>query len=124
MAPLVTGAAALVPVPRALLRRWRYGVDPAHELTWAVASLTGVPVVDALASDWWHPARAGVATRRRGVPRLRRRRPVPPAAVLVDDVLTTGATLTAAAAALDGARMRAVVATASPGTARVFPGSI
>ncbi len=35
------GAGALVPVPRARLRRWRYGVDPAVELARALGRVLG-----------------------------------------------------------------------------------
>ncbi len=53
------GAGALVPVPRARLRHWRYGVDPAVELARALGRLLRLPVVPALAPEWWHRRRAG-----------------------------------------------------------------
>ena len=113
MAPGVPpDAAALVPVPRARARRWRYGVDPAAELARCLGRALGLPVVAALVPAWWHRRRAGPAGARRGVPRFRCVRQAPAAAVLVDDVVTTGATLRAAAAALGGPRA-AVTATAA-----------
>lgn len=111
---LPAGAAALVPVPRARLRLWRYGVDPALELASALGRTTGLPVARALAPSWWHRRRAGAGGVERGMPRFRKRACVPAGAVLVDDVVTTGATLAAAAAALGGP-LPAVTATAAPG---------
>jgi len=116
---LPPGAGALVPVPRARLRRWRYGVDPAVELARALGRACSLPVVTALAPEWWHRRRAGLAGARRGLPRFRLVRGVPAGAVLVDDVVTTGATLRAAAAALGGP-CAAVTATTALGT-RALP---
>jgi len=93
---------ALVPVPRVLARRWRYGIDPAPELAAAVGALTGVPVVPALRAGWWHHRRAGRSGSSRDVPRFRSAFEAPAGAVLVDDVVTTGSTLHAAARALGG----------------------
>jgi len=113
MAILAPGASALVPVPRAVLRRWRHGIDPADELARTVALRLAVPVVRALAGELWHPRRAGTVGRRRGSPTFRRRGPIPPGAVLVDDVVTTGTTLAAARRAL-GHPLPAIVATVAP----------
>jgi len=110
------GATALVPVPRAWSRRWRYGVDPAVELARALGRVLALPVLPALAPAWWHRRRAGLAGAKRGIPRFRPVRATPAGAVLVDDVVTTGATLRAAAAALGGP-CAAVTATAAPGAA-------
>jgi len=90
-------ATALAPVPRAWLRRARYGVDPALELAGAMARITGVPLVIALQPRLWWPAHAGSDRVSRAAPRFRLIGGIPRGAVLVDDVLTTGATLRSAA---------------------------
>ena len=90
--------AALVPVPRAIMRRSRYGVDPAVVLARLIGRKAGIPVVGALRSPLWWPANAGTSRARRRAPGFFARRDVPPGSLLVDDVVTTGATLTSAAA--------------------------
>lgn len=115
MAPLVAAdAAALVPVPRATVRRIAYGVDPALELARRVGRLTGLPVVRAVAPSLWWPRHAASQLAQRRPPSFRTRRQVSGHVVLIDDVVTSGATLRGATMALDADRFTAVTAT-SPG---------
>lgn len=112
-AKLPRWAAALVPVPRARLRLWRYGIDPSLELAKAVSKVTSLPVVPALVPPWWWPPHAaGSRTERRG-PRFGALRLPPTDAVLIDDVVTSGATLAAANQALGDHVGAALVATAA-----------
>lgn len=119
VAALPPAATALVPVPRARGRRWRYGIDPARWLAQAVGRQTGLPVITALDAGWWWPRHAarGDAARSRVVFRPRAR--ADPGWVLIDDVATSGATLDAAAAALSGAVHLGLVATAPSSMRRV-----
>ena len=113
LAPLLPPA-ALVPVPRALTRRVRYGVDPALEIARRLGRLTGYPVVPMLRGPWHAPRRAGGDHRGRVRAFALSPSPIVPM-VLIDDVVTTGATLQAAAEALGVENvMMAVTANAVP----------
>lgn len=116
MAPLVPAAArSLVPIPRATVRRWRYGVDSAACLADALGTILELPVVAAFGMVFWHPRHAG---RGRNDRRPRSFRSVVAGldgAVIVDDVLTTGATLQGAVDEL-GTAIAGVTATRAGGT--------
>jgi predicted amidophosphoribosyltransferase len=101
-ASLPPGARALVPLPRAGLRRWQYGVDPASLLARSLARRTGVALVPGLGSALWWPRHAGRGRLDRVTPRFRLRHPPEPGWVFVDDVVTSGSTMLAAVAATDG----------------------
>lgn len=88
---------ALVPIPRVVVRRWRYGIDPALALATALGRRTGLPVVHSLRPRFWVRRRAGAAADPRGTPSFGLRVTAPAGSVLVDDVVTTGTTLSAAA---------------------------
>ena len=111
---------ALVPGPRAVLRVFRHGIDPAAVLAAAVARRTGLPVVDAIRPRLWWRRHAGRSRDERSAVRFTPTGSVVPRnAALVDDVLTTGATARAAAAALDGLPTLVLVATCA---SRMEPG--
>ena len=99
----------LVPVPRALSRRMKYGVDPARAIASALGRRTGAPVVDVLAHPWHTPKRAG-GDHSRTVRPFRVRRFLRFPVVVVDDVVTTGATALAAVAAIGSDLVGAVAA--------------
>ena len=99
----------LVPVPRVLTRRLRYGVVPSGELAAALAALTGGPVVRLLGGPIHAPRRAGGDHGARP-PRFRVVSPPPGGIILVDDVVTTGGTLVAAAGAIGPGRVVMAVA--------------
>ena len=105
-------ATALVPVPRARVRTWRHGIDPASWLAQSLSRRTGLPVVAALDAGWWWPRHAGRGDAARSAATLRGDGWGEPGWVLVDDVATSGATLDTAAAALGKAVHLCLVATA------------
>ncbi len=110
-------ATAVVPVPRAFVRRIVHGVDPSVELARRVARRRGIPLVPALAPALWWPRHAG---RDKGKRRLARFHggQLPEGAVLIDDVVTSGATLRGALDALGNPRpghISSVVVATSPG---------
>lgn len=109
----------LVPIPRALSRRLKYGVDPAREIAGALSRRMGVPVVDALVPHLHAPRRAG-RDHSRSVQPFRSRSVLRSQVVIVDDVVTTGATITAAVDAIGAEHVRVVVAAnAVPDTSNV-----
>ena len=108
---------ALIPIPRARLRKFQYGVDPALELAKALSSMVGIPVVRALRPGLWWPRHAGHNRRAAGA-RFHQVAAAPPGAVVIDDVVTTGRTMEAAIGSLDTAIWHGVSAT-SPGRVRV-----
>ena len=118
MAPqLPVETTALIPIPRATLRRLQYGVDPARELAKALGAIAGVPVVNTLRPALWWPRHAGHNRQARGA-RFRQVGEVPDGAAVIDDVVTTGRTMEAAIRTLDTAIWHGFSAT-SPGRVKV-----
>jgi len=99
----------LVPVPRAISRRLKYGVDPARVIAIALARRMGVPVIDGLAAPLHAPRRAG-RNHSRSVRPFRTRSPLRSPVIIVDDVVTTGATVSAAVDAIGPDMVRVVAA--------------
>ena len=114
MASGLGAVTALVPVPRVLWRRLRYGVDQSQTLAAALASQTGLPVIEALTPSIWAPRRAGRNRAGRYMRQIRARGMPDVPVALVDDVVTTGETLLAASRSLRVKPRLAVTATASP----------
>ena len=115
MAPLVPdGAQTLVPIPRVVTRRLRFGVDAAVLLATELGPLSGLPVSRALRCPLWYPRHAGRQRRFRQPPEFQAS-VVPPSPLIIDDVFTTGATVRAAIAALSGV-VGVMTATRAEGT--------
>lgn len=112
VAALPPAATALVPVPRARLRRWQHGIDPGDHLARAVGRRTGLPVVTALRPGWWWPRHAGRGDGTRSAAVFSTAAVAADGWVFIDDVATSAATIDAAAAALAGRVRLGVVATA------------
>ena len=111
----------LVPIPRAVSRRIRYGIDPALVIAQALAARSGSPVLRVLRRPWHSTQRAG-GDHRHAVSRFGVTPFENPSVILVDDVVTTGATLLAAMAALGPERVAmAVAANSALGVSTLSP---
>ena len=88
-------ALPLVPVPRALSRRMRYGIDPALSIAREVSARNGQPVIGALGAPIHARRRAG-GDHNRPPSTFRLRKSLREPVILVDDVVTTGGTILSA----------------------------
>lgn len=107
-------ATALVPIPRVLARRVKFGVDPARLLAATLGRHCGLPVITALVAPLISSHHAGRSRERRSRPVFGVRSPVEPGAVVIDDVITTGSTFNAAVSALGVPQLSGLTATAVP----------
>ena len=113
-------ATCVVPVPRSIARRIRYGVDQTSLLAAVVSAECGLPVVRSIRAPLWWRRRAGLHRRgRRPIP-FAARRPLPRGAVIVDDVITTGSTIASIASTSLHTDFTVVTATAAGGVGRYY----
>ena len=106
-------ATAIVPVPRSLARRVRYGIDQTAVIGAFLAAQRGVPVVRAFRAPVWWRRRAGLARSHRGPVAFTIGQPLPRGAVIVDDVLTTGSTMASLARMVPHREFHLVTATSA-----------
>lgn len=104
-------ATGLVPVPRSLARRVRFGVDPSLQLAKSLGRLTGLPVMPVLRAPLWWPSHAGAGNGNRSPVGFRAVAVPVSTYVLVDDVATTGATMLSGREAMEGIPTLAIAAT-------------
>lgn len=107
------GPSCLVPIPRSIDRRVRYGIDQTAVLADGVSACIGVPVLPCLRVPLWRQRHAGRGRDDRKSSALRVNRRVPRGAVLIDDVVTTGSTIHEALRAIGDPEIRVVTATSA-----------